>query len=157
MRVGITGHQNIPRQASAVVRRMLRRLLEEQPDPLTCVTSLAQGADQICAALVLQRGGNLHAVLPCARYEKSFATARAAECFRALLAESSAVETLPFPGPSEEAFLAAGRRVVDLSDLVIAVWDGMPARGKGGTAEIVAYARQRDVTARVIWPPGVSR
>jgi hypothetical protein len=157
MNVGITGHQNLPRHAAAVVRGMLQQLVGEQPDPLTCVTSLAQGADQICAALVLKRGGSLHAVVPCARYEKSFATARAAERFRALLAESARVETLPFPEPSEEAFLAAGRRVVDLSDLLIAVWDGRPARGRGGTADIVAYARRRDVSVRVIWPPGLSR
>jgi len=31
-------------------------------------------------------------------------------------------------------------RVVDLADLLIAVWDGKPARGPGGTADVVAYA-----------------
>ena len=30
---------------------------------------------------------------------------------------------------------------VDGSDVLIAVWDGEPARGRGGTAEVVAYAR----------------
>jgi len=43
-------------------------------------------------------------------------------------------------GDDEEAFLAAGKRVVDLSDIVIAVRDGEPAKGKGGTADSVAYA-----------------
>lgn len=157
MTVGITGHQNIPRHAADLVRTMLQQWLAEQPDPLTCVTSLADGADQMCAAIVLERGGSLHAVVPCAGYEKSFSTSRATEQFRTLLAQSSVVETLPFTEPSEEAFLAAGRRVVDLSHLLIAVWDGMPSRGMGGTADIVAYARQRGVTVTVIWPPEVSR
>jgi len=157
MKVGITGHQNIPRHAAGLVRTMLQQFLVEQPDPLTCVTSLAGGADQMCAALVLKRGGSLHAVVPCAGYEKSFGTARAAQRFRTLLAQSSAVETLPFPEPSEEAFLAAGRRVVDLSDLLIAVWDGRPSRGMGGTADIVAYARHLSVKVTVIWPQGLSR
>jgi hypothetical protein len=33
--------------------------------------------------------------------------------------------------------------------VLIALWDGQPSRGKGGTAEIVAYARQRGIP--VVW------
>src|SRR5271165_2228772 len=36
----------------------------------------------------------------------------------------------------EDAYMAAGRRVVDLSDVMIAVWIAKPAKGKGGTADI---------------------
>jgi len=36
----------------------------------------------------------------------------------------------------EDAYMAAGRRVVDLSDVMIAVWNAKPAKGKGGTADI---------------------
>ena len=131
MRVGITGHQNIPRRAVPMIQNMLQQLLAKQPDPLTCITSLAQGADQMCATIALRQGSNLHVVVPCAQYEKTFTTAAGLRQFRTLLAESDSVETLPFSQPSEEAFLAAGRRVVDLSDLLTAVWDGKPARGKG--------------------------
>jgi hypothetical protein len=46
---------------------------------------------------------------------------------------------------------------VDLSDLLIAVWDGKEAKGKGGTADIVRYARERDTEVVVLWPPGGSR
>jgi hypothetical protein len=35
--------------------------------------------------------------------------------------------------------------VVDRADAVIALWDGEPSRGRGGTAEIVAYAKERGV------------
>ena len=45
------------------------------------------------------------------------------------------------PVPMRRPFLRAGRRVVDLSDRLFAVWDGEKARGVGGTAEIVDYAR----------------
>ena len=54
MKVGITGHQNIPRHAVGLVRTMLKQWLADQPDPLSCVTSLADGADQMCAALVVK-------------------------------------------------------------------------------------------------------
>ena len=34
-----------------------------------------------------------------------------------------------------------GRYVLDRCDVLVAVWDGQPARGRGGTADIVAMAR----------------
>jgi hypothetical protein len=33
--------------------------------------------------------------------------------------------------------------VADQCDALVAVWDGQPARGRGGTADIVAYARKK--------------
>jgi hypothetical protein len=38
-----------------------------------------------------------------------------------------------------------------------AVWDGLPARGYGGTAEVVAYARAHAMPVKVIWPVGALR
>jgi len=43
------------------------------------------------------------------------------------------------------------------ADRLFAVWDGQPARGYGGTADVVAEARQRGVPVTVIWPEGASR
>ncbi len=40
--------------------------------------------------------------------------------------------------------------MVQASDLLLAVWDGRPAAGRGGTAEIVEYARTLGVEVRVI-------
>ena len=40
---------------------------------------------------------------------------------------------------------------------VATVWDGLPARGHGGTAEIVAYARTLGKPVTVIWREGVTR
>jgi hypothetical protein len=157
MRVGCTGHQNLPEQAIEPIRRMLLEALSAERHSLTGVMSLAEGADQLFATLVLERGGGLHVVVPSLHYEDSFETTAGAERFKALLAEAISIETLPYAEPSERAFLDAGRRVVDLSDLLVAVWDGEPARGKGGTADIVAYARTRNVSVRVVWPPGLSR
>ena len=157
MKLGITGHQDIPPFAEDAIRQTLRRLLEETPDPITAVTSLAEGADQMFAGLTLDRGGRLHVVVPCQRYDEAFATTAGARTFTLLLARATDIETLSFPEPSEEAFWAAGRRVVELCDLLLAVWDGEPARGKGGTADVVEYARNRGVEVEVIWPPGISR
>ena len=42
--------------------------------------------------------------------------------------------------PRDGELEAAGRFVVGNCDLLLAVWGGAPARGRGGTAEIVSYA-----------------
>jgi hypothetical protein len=50
---------------------------------------------------------------------------------------------LPATATREEAYEATGLYVVEHSDVLIAVWDGRPARGRGGTASIVATAREQ--------------
>ena len=53
--------------------------------------------------------------------------------------------------------MAASRlMLVEIAEL-IAVWDGKPSRGFGGTADVVAEARERGIPARVIWPIGAER
>ncbi|MFF4619567.1 hypothetical protein [Nonomuraea jabiensis] len=47
--------------------------------------------------------------------------------------------------------------ILEDADLLFAVWDGQPARGYGGTADVVAEARRRGVPVRVIWPEGARR
>jgi hypothetical protein len=67
------------------------------------------------------------------------------------------VDTLPFEEPSEKAFFEAGKRIVDWADLLVAVWDGGPARGFGGTADVVRYAEERGRSLLILWPAGVKR
>ncbi|HEY1620682.1 MAG TPA: hypothetical protein VGG25_23870 [Streptosporangiaceae bacterium] len=43
------------------------------------------------------------------------------------------------------------------ADELWAVWDGQPARGYGGTADVVAHARSKGIPVRVIWPEGARR
>jgi len=37
------------------------------------------------------------------------------------------------------------------------VWDGQGAGGRGGTADVVNYARNRGIETLVVWPPGARR
>ena len=41
-----------------------------------------------------------------------------------------------------EAYLRAGRYIVEHSDVMVAVWDGRKAQGRGGTGEIVDSAKK---------------
>jgi hypothetical protein len=76
MRIGITGHQQLADpEAWPWVAGVLRAELGKLAPPLVGVTSLAVGADQLFAKLVLERGGEIHAVLPFSDIERSF-TAR---------------------------------------------------------------------------------
>ena len=157
MIVGVTGHQNIPRNAIKYIRRGLAQVLSRYAGDLTGVTSLAAGADQLFAQEILNIKGQLHVVIPSKHYEDTFDSKRIRSSFLKLKNYAAHVETLDYPQPSEDAFLEAGRRIVDLSSIMIAVWDGLEARGKGGTADIVAYARESDIDIIIVWPPGMSR
>ncbi|MGH3928049.1 MAG: hypothetical protein ACRDTT_35160, partial [Pseudonocardiaceae bacterium] len=79
------------------------------------------------------------------------------EAYDQLFAKAWHVVRLPFEESTEGSHLTAGQRIVDTSDLLIAVWDGQPAGGRGGTADIVAYAREQGTPTRVIWPEGAKR
>jgi hypothetical protein len=125
--------------------------------PVHGVTSLAEGSDQIFAEKVLGVGGKLTAVIPAARYEDSFVTDQSRTLYWALRAQADEVIELPYDSPCEKAYWAAGQHVVELADILLAVWDGEDAGGLGGTADVVAYARARGVPVRVVWPPGARR
>jgi hypothetical protein len=113
------------------------------PPPLVGIGSLAPGADQLFARLVLRAGGTIHAVIPFAGIERSMPPDGVAG-YRELVTRAS-VEILPPNRTDDDAYLEAGLQVVNQSELMFTVWDGEPARGKGGTAEVVDYARRRGV------------
>ena len=156
MRVGVTGHRRF--DDHALVREMTTHVLDRLlPDgyPVTVVSSLAEGGDRLVAALCLARpGGALHAILPLPRddYERDFATSDSRDEFDALMLRAESVEIVArHDGDSrKDAYERAGRAVVDTADVVVALWDGSPARGQGGTAEIVQYALDHDVLVEVV-------
>lgn len=138
--LGVTGHQDlgsretiawISEQMVAAIRRL---------SPARGVTSLAIGADQLFASVLLEERIPYTALIPCDRYDETFVRPSDLSLFRVALANAADVTTLPYSAPSEEAFFAAGKAIAERSDLLIAVWNGLPARGLGGTADIVNYA-----------------
>lgn len=154
-RIGITGHQNVPLAALDFITRGIRKVLSAH-ERATGYSCLAAGADQIFASELLDAGGQLHAVIPCANYDTTFSDRDLAK-YNALLATAVEITRLPYRSPSEVAYDAAGYYIVESVDLMVAVWDGEPARGQGGTADAVAHARELGVEVQVIWPQGISR
>jgi len=156
MKIGMSGHQDLPEEARVFAERAIADVVSKAVD-LVGVSSLAAGADQLFASLILKHGGRLHIIIPCKGYETTFSNEAQKQEFQSLLQSATTVDSLPYPEPSEDAFFAAGRRVVENSNLLLAVWDGQPAKGKGGTADIVKYAHDRGCKVRVIWPEGMKR
>ncbi len=155
-RIGITGHQGMPDNTRELVRAALLEILTPYAPGLVGVTCLADGADQLFARVVLSLGGKLEVIVPADEYRDSLAPAAQVE-YDDLIDRASHVEHLPFFASTEEAHMAGGQAVVDHSDILVAIWDGLPARGLGGTADVVAYAKRYGVPVEVVWPPGSSR
>lgn len=126
---------------------------------LRLVTALAEGADSIAADVAVARGWMLDTVLPFARdeYARDYASEPARAAFTAQLAASHAIFELPGArdaagdGPAYER---AGRILLSQSDILIAVWDGDVARGRGGAAQVVAEAVLQDIPVIHIDPAG---
>lgn len=158
-RIGVTGHRAIPAEAFGHVRTALTDALrgpERGGGRVEALSSLAAGADQLFAEIALDCGARLTVVTPADDYESTFSPAELAG-FRALLKRAHSHVALEFTRVSGEAYYAAGAYIADHCDLILAVWDGHPARGLGGTADVVDYARALGKPVSVIWKPGIER
>jgi hypothetical protein len=144
MRIGITGHQRLQAPGEWTwVRAQIDRVLLECAPPLIGITALAIGADQIFAEAICERGGAIEVVVPFPEYELTFDPGAGRAAYLAWLGRAAAIESLARSGSDEACYMRAGERVVDRSDLLIAVWDGAPAASLGGTGDVVGYALTR--------------
>jgi hypothetical protein len=164
VRMAVTGHRRIE-ERDAVVKAVLDAFNEIQamlprtratPVAFTVVSSLAEGADRLVVqealAALAEHGVALEAALPmpASDYLEDFPSEESRAEFEQLMGMAAEHRQLTQLDPEEgaerdAAYQRAGRYVVDRSDVLIALWDGKPARGKGGTAEIVAYAQEHGV------------
>jgi hypothetical protein len=163
--VGITGHriEALPEDAvETIVERIGAALVElkaraadlhqrersifaDLPPRMVFVSPLADGADQIAADIALELGFELHAILPFAReaYRTTLHNS-ALKRFDTLADRAACVLELPGDLANQhDAFVMAGRATVAHCDMLIALWDGLPPRGRGGTGEVVELALTR--------------
>jgi hypothetical protein len=155
LRIGVTGHRELADPDALVpaideaIQALTQRVLGVQADPsLLIISALAEGADRLVARQVLARpAAELEVVLPLPVHEylRDFPAEASKDEFTELLGRAARVWQAP-PGSSrEEAYERVGRHMVDRADMIIALWDGQPSRGRGGTASIVSYARAQGV------------
>jgi hypothetical protein len=122
---------------------------------LRVVSPIADGADQIAAEIALDLGWEMQAVLPfkAPEYRQTLANHGARERFDSLLQRAACVLELGGDAAREvDAYVMTGRATVAHCDILLAVWDGLPPRGRGGTGEVVQLALTRG-TAVIHIPP----
>jgi hypothetical protein len=107
------------------------------------------------ARAILDAGGDLVVVRPAATYREGLPVNTTHLC--PLMERAADVIRLDHPESTSEARMDASLRTIDDADVRLAVWDGKPARGYGGTADVVAAARERGVPVTIIWPEGARR
>lgn len=75
---------------------------------------------------------------------QDFETSESRAEFEQLLSLARRIYQLPPRDSRTEAYQQVGHYVVDNCDVLIALWNGKPAAGQGGTAEIVEYAESNE-------------
>jgi hypothetical protein len=111
-----------------------------------CAKELAeQLAKEEAKELPLSVNSYLQVVLPMPKdeYCKDFKTNESLDEFNTLLEEAVCVSELDLLSPRNKSYEAVGKHIVNNCDVMIAVWNGEKARGPGGTAEIVDYAKKQ--------------
>jgi hypothetical protein len=157
MRIAITGHRGLPADTERLVDQAIRQQLAAYAGrDVVGVSNLADGADQLFAQAVLDAGGQLEVIIPAARYRDGLPESAHAT-YDALLSRASSVYRLDRIESTEGAHMEASRAMLDQAEHLFAVWDSKPARGYGGTADVVAEARDRGIPVTVIWPEGATR
>ena len=157
MQIAITGHRELPEPTVDLVNTAVRDWLAEHADTaVTGLTCLADGADSIFAQAVLDTGGSLAVVVPAAEYRDGL-PADHHPVYDALIGRAAEVVRLAHRESTSQSHMDASMYMLDRADRLLAVWDGEPARGFGGTADVVEAAEQQGVPVTVIWPDGASR
>jgi hypothetical protein len=161
--VGVTGHRAerlasadhaaLQTAADSVLLGARTAVLEvcgDEPSTIRLLSSLAEGSDRLVAESALRLGYELICPLPLAPsdFERDFASAASREEFHALLARATATFVVA-PSAGENAagdtsrtaaYERAGRYITEACGLLIAIWDGEEARGRGGTGQVVDEA-----------------
>lgn len=149
MKIGVSGHRWRDGADWEWVRTQLGEFIVGTRS-IAGYTSLAPGADQIFAESVLDLGKRLVAVVPICRGRIELEDCEK-PAFDRFCRQARKIIRVKADTP-DEAILKAGKRVVNLVDRMIFVWDGEPSRGLGGTADIVAYAANKRISGVILDP-----
>lgn len=167
LRLGVTGHRlnQLPEAAHPKIRAAIDTALSRVAaaaseaghghTKLLLISALAEGADRIAAEAALARRWRMISPLPFkrARYEEDFPDSVTE--FRTLYARAIAHHEIDGEklaaeqGFSAAGYAAVGREIATHCEVLLAVWNGKPPKGPGGTAEVCALALQKG--APVLW------
>ena len=155
--IGVTSHRNIPAVEIEPIRQRVRELLaqlqrEFPHTPMTVLSALAEGGDQLVAQQALDAGARLVAPLPLPReiYAQDFQDNATRADFAALCARAHVIELPLQPGHGaaqvergsverNRQYARVGVFIARHCHLLLAIWDGKESKRLGGTAQVVNY------------------
>lgn len=166
------------------LRKKLVGLQEANPDKsLVILTPLAEGADSIAAEIAIELGlpYNVPLPLPFEAYRQDFESGGAstggysgalsrflnlagkAERYLEMPLKFGDLISVSLPADSDEVplermkqYALAAAYIVERADELIAIWDGQPPKGIGGTGEAVAWRAAGKVPAEFASDPAFS-
>jgi hypothetical protein len=142
--VGFSGHRQLGDAAAVAgaVKSALEALRKESRGEWVALSSVATGGDQLFVAQAMEMGLSWYAILPMPRVEfsRDFDEIEWQKVEKTL-EKAEHVRVITENGPRNDAYLDCGMETVNGCDVLLAVWDGDPVRGKGGTADVVEYAK----------------
>lgn len=161
IKIGISGKRDI--SSDAIVRAEIKTKIEsilkrEKTKSFTAYTAIAKGADTIFADVASNDfKQEVKIVLPfeATEYEKDFTESADLTELKKWLTSFGISETITKEIPKtqderNEAYFQVGKHIADNCDYLIVVWDELKPRGKGGTAEILAYAKEKNKKVELI-------
>lgn len=146
--IGVTGHRDLVDDEVPAIRARVREYLTDlrarwPATPLIVASQLAEGADLLVAEEAHALGLELVFLLPLplADYRAQFSSPGAQVRFDALRTVSRVVDlaTAESPHDRDALYALAGDFLARYSFILLALWDGKPAVGPGGTAAVVDY------------------
>ncbi len=144
----VTGHMDISVKAIEPIRKILKDIFKNfkkkyPHTPAILISALAEGADMLVAEVALECGIELNVILPYEEkiYLNSFKNSKNIQTFKKLKSKASKIEILNDINicSAQKAYEILGKKLADISTILIALWDGKDNGKKGGTSEVVKY------------------
>jgi hypothetical protein len=142
--IGFTGHRKLPDEAKCreAIRRVLVAWKARVPGVVYGVSSAAAGGDLLFAETCIELNLPIRVFLPLPReqFRDDFDDPTWSRAERVLTSALS-VEVTGVGQKPTERYYECGIETVQQSQLLIALWDGGPGHGMGGTADMVYFAK----------------
>lgn len=155
VRIAVCGHRNyshdpaINQSCKEIISAIQFAWPEKKYQVLSC---LAEGADSFLAALLMEEiSAELYVYLPLPEkeYINDFKDQSSIEIFQELKNKAKMIYDPDRLLIRPWVYRAANIRMLENSDLLFGLWDGLPARGIGGTGETIELARKKKL--QIFW------
>jgi hypothetical protein len=155
--VGVTGHRNLRDCDTGALRAQVREFFQDlrsrYPDlPISVLSSLAEGSDQLVTDVALEMGLRVVAPLPlppslfrddfstCATLRHLDEQLQQVDVLELPLAPGASAASIGSAGPARDVqYAQAGIFVSSHCHILLALWDGQPSELVGGTAQVVDF------------------